>query len=60
MISRLSAAAALFSVLVTASLAFAADIHQSVAVTQAGKSPAQVVQLERVVVTAKRLSAESR
>jgi hypothetical protein len=61
LISRLSASAALFAVLATATLAFAADrsaaMQPSAAATAA---PAPVIQLERVVVTARRLPAESR
>ena len=52
MISRLTASAALFAVLATASLAFAATEHQA---GQGLAKQVRTVQLERVVVTAKRL-----
>jgi hypothetical protein len=58
MISRLSAIAATFAVLATASLAFASGTHQDT--LPAAKSVVRVVQLERVVVTAKRLPVEAR
>ena len=60
MISRLSAIAACFAVLATASLAFATGSRDDASATQAVAAPAPVVQLERVVVTAKRLPAVSR
>ena len=51
MISRLSALAATFAVIVTASLAFAANAHQgSFGVAKAVRT----VQLEHVVIVAKR------
>lgn len=60
MTSRLSAHAALFALLATASLAFAANRQVVVDVPAAPSAAAkvQVVQLERVVVTAKRLQAD--
>lgn len=51
MISRLSALAATFAVLVTASLAFAANAHQD---HHAVAKAVRTVQLEHVVVVAKR------
>ena len=56
MISRLSAFAATFAVLATASLAFAASVHQpQTSVSRAAAEPMPVVQLERVVITGKRV-----
>lgn len=60
MISRLSAIAFCFAVLATASLAFAAGSLDNASVTHATAAQTQVVQLERVVVTAKRLTTVSR
>ena len=60
MISRLTAIAAIVSILAAATLTFAANLPLGVAATRAAATQAQVVQLERVVVTAKRLPAESR
>jgi len=61
MISRLTAIAAVFSVLATASIAFAASARQD-AMMEAATSAKQVriVQLDRVVVTAKRLPQAAR
>ena len=61
MISRLTAFAATFAVLATATLAFAAsapshDAAAKAAVTQ----PMKVIRLERVVVTGKRVADASR
>ncbi|HRI17977.1 MAG TPA: hypothetical protein PL196_05600 [Burkholderiaceae bacterium] len=58
MISRLTIATAFAAILAAASIAFAADLRG----TQAAASPSaqEVVQLERVIVTAQRLPAESR
>lgn len=58
MISRLTLSAALAAILAAASIALAADLRG----TQAAASPSaqEVVQLERVVVTAQRLPAEAR
>jgi hypothetical protein len=58
MISRLTAFAALFAVVTTASLAYAANVqqhHRSVAACE----PLPVVQLERVVITGKRIPASN-
>ncbi len=55
MISRLTALAATFAVITTASLAFAASAHQSRFDTPAAAEPVRVVQLERVLVVAKRI-----
>jgi hypothetical protein len=61
MISRLTAHAVLFAVLGTASLAFAASLHQDAPMTAgATTKPIRVVQLEHVVVTAKRLPQAAR
>lgn len=58
MISRLTATTAITAILAAASIAFAADLRG----TRVAASPSaqEVVQLERVVVTAQRLPAESR
>jgi len=58
MTSRLTAFAALFAVLATASLAVAANLRHDA--RPSGSAAAPVVQLERVVVTAKRLPSASR
>ena len=58
MISRLSALAALFAVVTTASLAYAANVkvaHREARAAEAVAAPKLVV-LERVVVTGKRAS----
>jgi hypothetical protein len=57
MISRLTTFAALFAVLATASLSFAASAqHPSAnAAAAAAAKPVHVVQLERVVVVGKRI-----
>jgi hypothetical protein len=67
MISRLTASAATFAVLATASLTFAAGSHQQAPIAQpAARTAAQearVVQFETVVITGKRIAhdaAESR
>jgi hypothetical protein len=59
-ISRVTALAALFAVLVTTSLAFAADRHHQAhaPAAQRAAETASVVQLERVVVTARRVAAD--
>ena len=61
MISRLTALAATFAILATASLAYAASAHHAptAAPAAAGKQ-VPVVQLERVVVTAKRADYAAR
>ena len=56
MISRLSALAALFAVVTTASLAYAANVQQQRAA--AACDPTPVVQLERVMVTARRVNLD--
>lgn len=57
MISRLTTIATLFAVLSAASLAIAAEARQAAA-AKAEAMP--VVQMERVVITGKRLPAEQR
>ncbi len=61
MISRLTALAATFAVLATATLAFAASAPQRDASARAASAqPMKVIQLERVVITGKRVAAASR
>ena len=61
MISRLTAYAATFAVLVTATLAFAASAPQrDVVAPGAHSQPIKVIQLERVVITGKRVATASR
>lgn len=60
MISRLTAAAAVFAILAAASLTFAADLPHDVPGTRAAATQEPVVHLERVVITAKRLPASPR
>ena len=61
MISRLTAFAALFAVLATATLTFAATAQQSVAAAPAAVAKqVRVVQLERVVIVSRRLPANTR
>ena len=61
MISRLTAFAATFAVLVTATLAFAASAPQrDVVAPDARSQPIKVIQLERVLITGKRVAAASR
>ncbi len=56
MISRLTAFAATFAVLATASLAFAASVHlPEASMRRIAVEPMPVVQLERVVITGKRV-----
>jgi hypothetical protein len=55
MISRLTTFAALFAVLATASLSFAASVQHPAAASAAASKQVRVVQLERVVVVGKRL-----
>ncbi|HEX6703479.1 MAG TPA: hypothetical protein VF169_01860 [Albitalea sp.] len=57
MISRLSAFAALFAVITTASLAYAANVQQQQRAA-ANCEPTPVVQLERVMVTASRANLD--
>jgi len=57
MISRLTLSALVFAVIGTASLAFAATVHQAAPAAPAALAKqVPVVQLERVVVIGKRLS----
>lgn len=59
MISRLSFTAAAFAVLATATLAYAAGVGPAGgSELKSAERSAPVVQLERVVVTAKRLPAQ--
>ena len=60
MISRLTLSAVIFAIIGTASLAFAASAHQAAVASQVAAKQVRVVQLERVVVTAKRLPQASR
>lgn len=60
MISRLTAAAAIFAVLAAASLALAADLPSEVPATHAASTREPVVHLERVVITGKRQPASPR
>ena len=55
MISRLTAYAATFAVLATASLAFATGVPSGASPLHSPAKQVRVIQLERVVVTAKRL-----
>ena len=55
MISRLTTIAALFSVLATASITFAAGSHQTALATSGSAKQVRIVQLQPVVITAKRL-----
>ncbi len=55
MISRLTALASMFAVIATTSLAFAASAHHGKFDTPAAAELVRVVQLERVVVVAKRI-----
>ena len=59
MTSRLTAIAVIFAVFSTASLAVAANLRHGTPAASAAKQ-VRVVQLERVVITAKRLPQESR
>jgi len=54
MFSRLSAAAIVFAIITTASLAYAANVQQHRHAV--AKAPTQVVYLDRVVVTGKRVA----
>lgn len=60
MISRLTAIAATFAIVGAASLTFAAGAHQDALVVQSAAKAMRVVQLERVVITAKRLPQAAR
>ncbi len=56
MISRLTTVASAFAVLATASLGYAAGVqHAAPVASVASVKPVRIVQLERVVITAKRL-----
>ena len=54
MISRLTLSAVIFAIVGTASLAMAASVHQASFMSAATAKNVPVVQLERVVVVAKR------
>jgi len=57
MISRLTASAALFAVLATACIGFAAEAQQRPAAQRAVATPeAQIITLPAVVITGKRLA----
>jgi hypothetical protein len=61
MISRLTTLAAIFSVLATASLTYAASAqHEATVAASSASKPVRVVQLQRVVVTAKRIDSDPR
>jgi hypothetical protein len=61
MISRLTAIAATFAVLATASIAFAATSHQEAMQTAASSAKqVRIVQLDTVVIVAKRLPQAAR
>ena len=58
MFSRLFAFVAALAIVAAGSLAFTASAHQ--AAPEVAAKPARVIQLETVVVTARRLPAEAR
>ena len=61
MISRLTVLATVFAILGTASLAYAASTRQAaIEAPAAVTKPMRIVQLEPVVITAKRLDANAR
>jgi len=61
MISRLTVLATAFAILGTASLAYAASARQAAFEAPAAVAkPMRIVELERVVITAKRLDANAR
>jgi len=61
MISRLTALAATFAILATASLAYATSVHHAaIAAPAAAAKQVRIVQLERVVITAKRADYAAR
>lgn len=60
MLSRLSTAAALFAVIATASLSFAASSQGRPAAAPAASAPTPIVQLEPVVITVTRRVPSSR
>ena len=57
MISRLTSLAAIFAVVTTASLAYAANVKVAREAAASAAQPQQIVVLERVVVTGKRAPA---
>ena len=61
MISRLTAFAATFAILATATLSYATAVHQAVvAAPPVAAKQVRIIELQRVVVTAKRLDAGNR
>ena len=60
MISRLTSIATVFAILATATLSYAASVHQASAALPTAAKQVRIVELERVVVTAKRLNADPR
>jgi Flp pilus assembly protein CpaB len=60
MISRLAIAAAVIAAIATASLTLAASLPRVAPASRSAAKPAEVVQLERVVITAKRLPEQPR
>ena len=60
MISRLSTLAVTFAVLATASLAIAASAQHEALATPAAAKPVRIVQLDTVVIIAKRLPQAAR
>ena len=60
MISRLAIAAAVIAAIAAASLTLAADLPRVAPASHSAAKPAEVVQLERVVITAKRLPEQPR
>ena len=59
MTSRLTAFAAIFAIISAASLTFAANAQHPAPVAPAAAKQVRVVQLERVVIVAKRLPQQS-
>ena len=59
MISRLTSLAAIFAVVTTASLAYAANVKVAREAAASAAQPQQIVVLERVVVTGKRAPANA-
>jgi hypothetical protein len=60
MISRLTLSAVIFAIIGTASLALAASAHQAALASQVSVKPMRIIQLERVVVVARRLPQDAR
>lgn len=61
MISRLTTLATSFAILATATLSYATSAHQAaLAAPVASAKQVRIVELERVVITAKRLNAAPR